>query len=814
MIEILFYFLLGIGFLLCLVVGFFSIIRWIAVKFFGYQTAEQQAASFSDQFGSSVPDIQQDIEAGRRLVRFLYSQGQIDVSDYQRINEFLDRQSISEQAVAFPELTAKQPELAIDRDGNAIDLSNQQSEVESVAAESVASPQPPAQAPASALPEKPPSPLPVPEPTPAIEEPVQPEIVTASLATDSGAETSSSPVESSRDDVGTPAPWDIPDTTPPAPRRSMGEILSGFMEARNMRWGELASGILIVLSAVGLVVSLRDQLSDRIPYFSSILFLLITAAIVGAGSYTLKKWKLRNTSRGTLLIGLLLIPINFLAACLLNGDPADRAPTGSPTFLAAVGIGLLVYGGLTYWAGQLLYRKRFLPLVVGVIGAGASTLLVNRALTPTTSLINIALLTIPLAASFLMATLLISPRQWDGRRLSGRIATRAHLLLAIAMFAVGVAMSLVIIRGPDALDSSLAMTPLATLMGVVVCWIGFGSTPPQLSSRSDNLTEHSNRIENQAKMPHMVGVSLQVLGAIIAVIAVVASMSYPLFFVITATLAGTLLTLLLIQQRNWTLVPLAWMVLVAAAVVGFCLFADRLPTQGWAEVEQWVRALVGAPVALFLMAASLLIALAGWTCERLNRNAAESESFRSSWSIGALAVVLLGGGLSLISSLMHRDQPFEVRVADGLLSISTLGCFAAAFWARSRKSSNAVLAGHLSAVIFAVSLAHVVLWDPQIRAAVERLIGIDSLPPESGSALQALPWILVATVWAVTLSIISWLALPQRKSESSAETEVVLGRRRDCRNCGCTGRFQYWRWSRSPRCRWFPKSVAGPVGWN
>ena len=91
-----------------------------------------------------------------------------------------------------------------------------------------------------------------------------------------------------------------------------------------MRWGELTSGILIVLSAVGLVVSLRDQLSDAIPYFSSILFMMITAAIIAAGVYTLKKWKLRNTSRGTLVIGLLLIPLNFVAACVLSGGEARR----------------------------------------------------------------------------------------------------------------------------------------------------------------------------------------------------------------------------------------------------------------------------------------------------------------------------------------------------------------------------------------------------------------------------------------------------------------------------------------------------------
>ena len=126
-----------------------------------------------------------------------------------------------------------------------------------------------------------------------------------------------------------PAPWDIPDppAPPKTPRRSMSDMLGAFMQEKNIRWGELASGILIVGSAVGLVVSLRDQLEETIPYFTALLFMLITAAIHAAGAYTLKKWKLRKTSRGTLLIGMMLVPLNFLAACILSNNADPRALT-------------------------------------------------------------------------------------------------------------------------------------------------------------------------------------------------------------------------------------------------------------------------------------------------------------------------------------------------------------------------------------------------------------------------------------------------------------------------------------------------------
>ena len=148
----------------------------------------------------------------------------------------------------------------------------------------------------------------------------------AELAAGDGPHERQRPATNARD------PFDIPDETPPTPKRSLNEVLAGFMEKKNIRWGELASGILILGSVVGLVVSLKDELRDKIPYFSSLIFMLVTAAIHGSGIYTLRKWNLRTTSRGVLLIGLLLVPLNFLAACVLNGAPADQRAITDPLY--------------------------------------------------------------------------------------------------------------------------------------------------------------------------------------------------------------------------------------------------------------------------------------------------------------------------------------------------------------------------------------------------------------------------------------------------------------------------------------------------
>jgi hypothetical protein len=151
-------------------------------------------------------------------------------------------------------------------------------------------------------------------------------------------------------------PWeDPPEYQEPAPRTSWAEFLQGFMQENNIRWGEVLSGMLIVGSAVGLVISLRHELQQAVPYFPALLFLLVTAAIHGAGAYTLKKWKLHGTSRGVLLIGLLLIPLNFFTAGVLMGNPDQQSVT--PTiYWSTLALGTVIFAALTHASCSMLFR--------------------------------------------------------------------------------------------------------------------------------------------------------------------------------------------------------------------------------------------------------------------------------------------------------------------------------------------------------------------------------------------------------------------------------------------------------------------------
>ena len=62
--------------------------------------------------------------------------------------------------------------------------------------------------------------------------------------------------------------------------------------------------------SIALVINLWSMLSE-IEFFPFLILAAITSAVLAAGSYTLHHWKLESTSRGLLLIGMLLVPLDF-----------------------------------------------------------------------------------------------------------------------------------------------------------------------------------------------------------------------------------------------------------------------------------------------------------------------------------------------------------------------------------------------------------------------------------------------------------------------------------------------------------------------
>jgi len=122
------------------------------------------------------------------------------------------------------------------------------------------------------------------------------------------------------------------------------------MEERNILWGELIGGTLIVGCSIALVLSLWTKL-EQIEFFPFIILAAITSALFGAGFYTLHHWKLESTSRGLLLIATLLVPLDFLVLAGLTRI-SEAGPLDYALGVAALGI----FGWFLYRSSRILIQ--------------------------------------------------------------------------------------------------------------------------------------------------------------------------------------------------------------------------------------------------------------------------------------------------------------------------------------------------------------------------------------------------------------------------------------------------------------------------
>ncbi|MAP08863.1 MAG: hypothetical protein CMM00_08625, partial [Rhodopirellula sp.] len=106
---------------------------------------------------------------------------------------------------------------------------------------------------------------------------------------------------------------------PSTPKRALSEVITSFLARNNIRWGELVAGLLVVVCSIGLVVSLWNPLSSAHRVVPSLIFMSADAAIFAAGLYTVRRWKLRHTSRAVLIIATLLVPLCVLAGMAAAG---------------------------------------------------------------------------------------------------------------------------------------------------------------------------------------------------------------------------------------------------------------------------------------------------------------------------------------------------------------------------------------------------------------------------------------------------------------------------------------------------------------
>ncbi|NBT62432.1 MAG: hypothetical protein EBT02_11725, partial [Planctomycetia bacterium] len=211
------------------------------------------------------------------------------------------------------------------------------------------------------------------------------------------------------------------------PQRSLAGVLNLFLESRNILLGELVGGLLIVGGSVALVATLWNSL-EQIPYFPFLMLAGISALLFFAGQYTLHHWKLQSTSRGMLVISILLAVLSLLVL-------ANLGLAGSSYWIAAA-VQVIALTGIA-----ALFKKATSDLFEDIAFAG-----ISRPLT---------LLEAKIAQGGAIALALM------GAFLSriAKPATSAKLLLfaLLLLFSLCVAQGFLLASGVDFAISSLAI---------------------------------------------------------------------------------------------------------------------------------------------------------------------------------------------------------------------------------------------------------------------------------------------------------------------------------------------------------------------
>ena len=421
------------------------------------------------------------------------------------------------------------------------------------------------------------------------------------------------------------------------PRRTLADLLQAFMEEKNIRWGELLSGLLIVGSAVGLVISLRHTLSSAIPYFPALLFMLGTAAIHAVGNYTLRRWKLESTSRGVLLIATLLIPLNFLAAIVISGTSGNQFSASDLRYWLAVVLGVLSFGTMTHFAGRALMRDGWWRMWVAVMGTSVGQLLISRLVSPSSPTWHVLVLGLLPAGAVIAATAhqLWRARNWRG--LTTRRADQLLMLIGVATFSLAAVVALLIYKSSDVAAVLTAMSPAAAAYGGIL--LGYG------------LLIHFRTTSEKLSKTKTVGTTLAVFAGLGLAGSVALAWPDPaLLIAVGLTLLATLSSMAMVSRTPW---------LYSAAIAGATLstlvsvhcIVGHVGGVG-SQAEAMLDSLLTDETSITFTILALLVGIVGWWAGR-TRN--QAESLVLFWSSTTLAG--LGVTVAAISSLYAWPIP-------------------------------------------------------------------------------------------------------------------------------------------------------------
>ncbi len=488
--------------------------------------------------------------------------------------------------------------------------------------------------------------------TPAgIEEPVVAQIVVPATAEIAAAPPAAEPLATMAPPLP-PQPIQPPEPAPP--QRSWTEMLAGFMEERNIRWGELIGGLLIVGPAIALVINFWEQLAAN-PYLQLSTFVLTCSAVFGVGLHSHHRWKLLYTSLGLLIIATLLVPLCFLAMAAVWKE------NWGPGTLAADLITLGIFTWLVWQAGRVLVPNGSWLQVIAVLGGSASILVAARWVGPRSAdwwyIAAACLPAVCFGAALGTYLATASPR----RRLAAADAGGLLTLLGTAAFALLIALGMMIARSADIATALGRLSVPVALAGmpILVC----GLTLRRGVARDPELAGW-----------HVAGTTVALVGMIVMLTALGLAWPHPLAIVAVAAVDCAALVLAAFRWRLPVLHAGAIVCATLAYLTGFHVIYSDLPLFA-SDAATMFQKLISGPSGTALVGLFVLYAAASEVIARYGR-----RRHALIYAGGAGVMALLGLTLTTIHGVQGGGD--AVRAAVLCTIYGTGGLATAARWRR------------------------------------------------------------------------------------------------------------------------------------
>jgi hypothetical protein len=436
----------------------------------------------------------------------------------------------------------------------------------------------------------------------------------------------------------------LPLPTPRAPRRSVLDLLAAFMEERNILWGELVGGLLIVGCSLALAIHLWRSQPDN-PYLPLALFATIAGALFAVGLYSVHYWKLDFTSRGLLVDATLMVPLvfGFVASLLAASLYSDSSPPPLAVVIVILGVVLAVFTWLIFLAGRVLVSDGRWLLPLAIVGGSTSQVLMPLYLVPEPWRI-VLLGSLPVACYLVGVGVLLALTRRRGPVEEPR-AKAVLIFLGLTTFALAAALrfQVVYLGLAGVLETALELlaVPIAAA-GIPILATGLLVHRRLASGRS--LLGHGPETVPQPQRDgergalRTVGTGVALAGMLVMLAAGFLAWPAPLAIFLVCALDFAVLTVVAFRYQLPVAHAAALPCLVAGYLIAFPLFSGHAAEVAHAQLGDYLlRLAVSADSGMVLVAvAVVLLAVAEFLARAL-----PTRPDRIFYAAGSGAVVLL-----------------------------------------------------------------------------------------------------------------------------------------------------------------------------